>query len=87
MISEKEHAEYPYCVKVETATGRSANVPIAFLTPKQVELFLQVDFKRLVQEAGVNGARIHVERAASSDYDKVLRDIAECLRTAAKATS
>jgi hypothetical protein len=54
---------FPYSVKIETATGQSATVGIAFLTPKQVENFFQVDFKRLAQEAGVKGARIYVERA------------------------
>ncbi len=73
-------AEYPYFVRIETSTGQSVDVPIAFLTPKQVESFLQFDFKRLVEEAGVTGARIHVERAVTADYEKVLREIAVCLR-------
>lgn len=82
MTPETLQAEYPYFVKIETSTGQSAIVPVAFLTPAQVENFLQVDFKRLVQEAGVKGARIHVERAMTADYDKVLCDIAACLRAA-----
>ena len=32
--------------------------------------------------AGIKGARIHVERATTADYEKVLEDIAACLRTA-----
>ena len=77
-----ETPEYPYSLKIETPTGRSATVPIAFLTPKQVEDFLQVEFKRLAQEAGVTGARIHVERATTADYDKVIGEVAACLRSA-----
>ena len=82
MTVEAQQAEYPYSVKIETSTGQAANVPIAFLTRQQVENFLQFDFKRLVEEAGINGARIHVERAMTADYEKVLGDIAACLRTA-----
>ncbi len=81
-MGSEAQIEYPYFVKIETATGQSANVPIAFLTPKQLETILQTDFKRLAQEAGVSGARIHIECAGTADYDKVLRDIAACLRTA-----
>jgi hypothetical protein len=76
--------EFPYFVKIETSTGQTTTVPIAFMTPKQIENFLQVDFKRLVQEAGAKGARIYVERATTADYEKVLGDIAACLRTAGK---
>ncbi len=82
MTAEFPDAEYPYLVKIETATGQSATVPIAFLTAKQIENFFQFDFKRLVQEAGMQGARIHVERAVTADYEKVLREVADCLRTA-----
>ena len=82
MNVEAQQAEYPYFVKVETSTGQSANVPIAFLTRQQVENFLQFDFKRLIEEAGIKGARIHVERATTADYEKVLGEIASCLRTA-----
>ena len=42
------------------------------MTAEQVERFLQVDFKRLVEGAGIRGARVHVERAATADYEKVL---------------
>ena len=81
MTVEAHQAEYPYSVKIETTAGQSANVPIAFLTRQQVENFVQVDFKRLMEEAGVKGARIHVERAMTADYEKVLTEIAACLRT------
>ena len=82
MAAEVQQTEYPFCVRLETTTGQSANVPIAFLTRQQVETFLQVDFKRLVEEAGIKGARIHVERASTADYDKVLGEITACLRSA-----
>jgi hypothetical protein len=82
MTPETQQAEYPYSVKIETSTGKSATVGIAFLTPKQVENFLQFDFKRLAQEAGVKGARILVERAVTADYEKVLDEVTACLRTA-----
>jgi hypothetical protein len=81
MIPETQQPEYPYSVKIETPTGQSATVPIAFLTPKQVEDFLQFDFKRLAQEAGVKGARIHVERAMTAEYEKVISEVTACLRT------
>ncbi len=83
MTGETPEIEYPYLVRVETRTGQSANVPVAFLTRKEVEKFLQFDFNRLVQEAGVKGARIHVERATTADYEKVLQEIGACLRSAA----
>jgi len=82
MNVEGQQPEYPYFVKIETSTGQTANVPIAFLTRQQVENFLQFDFKRLVTEAGIKGARIHVERATTADYDKVLGEVTACLRTA-----
>jgi hypothetical protein len=82
MNVEAQQPEYPYFVKIETSAGQSANVPIAFLTRQQVENFIQFDFKRLVEEAGIKGARIYVERASTADYEKVLGDIAACLRTA-----
>jgi hypothetical protein len=82
MALETEHSESPYCVKIETATGQSATVPIAVLTPKQLEVFLQIEFKKLAQEAGVKGARIHVERAIAADYEQVIREVAACLRSA-----
>jgi hypothetical protein len=82
MTSETQQSESPYCVKIETATGRSTTVPIAVLTPKQLEDFLQIEFKRLVQEAGAKGARVHVERAVAADYEQVIREVAACLRSA-----
>ncbi len=87
MTPETPQAEYPYSVTIETSTGPAVNVPLASLTPKQVENFLQFDFKRLVQEAGVKGARIQVERAMAADYEKVLSDIAAYLRTGRAKTA
>lgn len=80
MSVEAQQPEYPYLVKIETAAGQ-ADVPIAFLTRQQVEHFLQFDFKRLVEAAGVKGARIHVERAMISDYEKTLTQVAAYLQT------
>jgi hypothetical protein len=82
MTPETQPSESPYCVKIETATGRSTTVPIAVLTPKQLEDFLQIDFKRLAQEAGAKGARVHVERAVAADYEQVVREVAACMRSA-----
>lgn len=82
MTPETQQPEYPYSVKIETVTGHSATVSVAFLTPKQVEDFLQFEFKRLAQEAGVKGARIHVERAITADYEKVVREVTACLQSA-----
>ena len=78
-MKEETQLEYPYLVKIETASGRSQTVPIAFLTPKQVEQFFQVDFKRLVEEAGASGTRVLVERATTADYETVLRELEACL--------
>ena len=82
MNLETQQSESPYCVKIETETGQSATVPIAVLTPKQLEVFLQSEFKRLVQEAGVKGVRIHVEWAIAADYEQVLREVTACLSSA-----
>jgi hypothetical protein len=82
MSPETQQSESPYCVKIETATGRSTTVPIVVLTPKQLEDFLQIEFKRLAQEAGVQGARVQVERAVAADYEQVMREVATCLRSA-----
>ena len=82
MPPETQQSETPYSVKIETATGRSTTVPIAVLTPKQLEDFLQIEFKNLAQEAGVKGARVHVERAVAADYQQVIREVAACLRSA-----
>jgi hypothetical protein len=64
MTPETQQSESPYCVKIETATGRSTTVPIAVLTSKQLEDFLQIEFKRLAQEAGAKGARVHNQKLA-----------------------
>jgi hypothetical protein len=82
MTPETQPSESPYCVRIETATGQFSTVPIAFLTSKELEVFLQSEFKRLAQEAGVRGARIHVERAVAADYEQVLREVAACLFSA-----
>ena len=85
MTPGMQQSESPYFVRIETETGQSSTVPIAFLTPKQLEVFLQSEFKRLAQEAGVTGARVHVERAIAADYDQVLREVASCLFSAKKS--
>jgi hypothetical protein len=84
MTPEMAQSESPYCVKIETATGQLSTVPIAVLTPKQLEVFLQTEFKRLAQEAGVKGVRIHVERAIAADYEQVLNEVSACLLSAKK---
>lgn len=85
MRAETQVSEYPYTVKIETPDGRSATVPVAFLTPNQVESFLQTEFKRLAHEAGIKGARVHLERAAAADYEQVIREVRSCLRSATAA--
>jgi hypothetical protein len=87
MSNEVQQPEFPYLVKVETTSGRFLSVPIAFLTPQQVQHFLQTDFKRLVQEAGLTGARAHVERATTADYEDVLRQLAVSLGAGARQTA
>lgn len=82
MNPEAQQSESPYCVKIETENGQSATVPIAVMTPKQLEVFLSTEFKRLAQEAGVKGVRIHVERAIAADYDQVLHEVTACLSSA-----
>lgn len=82
MSQPVQQTEYAYWVKIETAAGQSANVPVAFLTAEQLKRFLERDFKQLVEKAGIKGARVHVERAATADYEKVLGDVAACLRVA-----
>jgi len=79
MNPEMQQSESPYRVKIETENGQSATVPIAVMTPKQLEVFLTSEFKRLAQEAGVKGVRIHVERAIAADYDQVLHELTACL--------
>ena len=82
MNPETQPSESPYCVKIETETGQSATVTIAVLTPKQLEVFLQSEFKRLAQQAGVKGARVHVERTIAADYEQVLSEVTACLSSA-----
>jgi hypothetical protein len=82
MTPETLQSESPYCVKIEIATGKTTTIPTVVLTSKQLEDFLQVEFKRLAQEAGVKGARVHVERAVVDDYEQVIREVAACLRSA-----
>lgn len=72
---------FPYAVKINTATGTDATLPITLLTPKQAEA-LQVEFKKIVHDAGVRGARISVQRLAVDDYDKVLHEAKACMRKA-----
>jgi hypothetical protein len=83
MSLDPQAAELPFFVKIETANGKTTTVPIAFMTRQQVETFLQTDFKRLVNEAGIKGARIFIERAQTADYQKVLQEVGESLRAAA----
>ncbi len=82
MSSEAQAIEYPYTLKLETPTGQSMTVPIAFLTREQVAKFLQTDFKRLAQESGMKGARVHVEQAVCADYNNVVQEVSACMRRA-----
>ena len=82
MSLETQLPEYPYFVKIETSSGKSTTVPVAFMTPRQIESFLQTDFKKLVDETGLHGVRVSVERATTADYQAVLREVAACLRSA-----
>ena len=80
MSLETQKIEYPFTLKIETASGQSVTVPIAFLTREQVAKFLQTDFKRISEEAGAKGTRVHVEQAATADYDNVLQEVTAYLR-------
>ena len=71
----------PYSVKINTATGTDATLPITLLTPKQAEK-LRLEFKKIARDAGVRGARISVHRLAVDDYDKVLHEAKACVRKA-----
>ncbi len=82
MSPELQQQEFPYYLKIETATGLSLDLRIAFMTRRQIEDFLQFDFKRLVQEAGLQGARVHVQQAPTVDYERALDEIAVCFRSA-----
>ncbi len=81
MTPKTQQLLHPYSVKIETPTGKSATLPTTLLTPKQVEQ-VQLEFKRLSHEAGVKGARITVQRVVADDYEKVIHEAKECLRTA-----
>jgi len=72
---------FPYSVKISTAGGARATLPITQLTPKQAEE-LQVEFKKIARDAGVRGARISVQRLAIDNYDRVLHEAKACLRKA-----
>lgn len=82
MSVETQKVEYPYSLKIETPSGQSLTVPIAFLTREQVAKFLQADFQRIAQEAGVKGSRVYVEQATTADYDDVLQEFTAHLRRA-----
>jgi hypothetical protein len=81
-MSLETNVEYPYTLQIETSTGQSVTVPIAFLTREQVARFLQSDFKRITQEAGVNGTRVNIEQAVTANYDDVLQEVTAHLRRA-----
>ncbi len=81
MTPKTQQLLHPYSVKIETPTGKSATLPVTLLTPKQAEE-VQVEFKRLAQEAGIKGARINVQRGIGNDYEKVIHEIKACLRKA-----
>ncbi len=61
MAPERQNAEYPYTLNIETSTGQAVTVPLAFLTREQLAEFLQFDFQRLAEEAGIKGARVEVQ--------------------------
>jgi hypothetical protein len=82
MIPKIRQLLHPYSVKIETATGKPATLPLTLLTPKQAE-DVQAEFKRLAHEAGVKGARINVQRVIADDYEKVVREAKARLRYAA----
>jgi hypothetical protein len=90
MLLDAQQREYAYCVQIETRTGESAVISPALLTQKQVKHFVQFEFKRLSQEAGIRGSRIHVEQVAAvdckgaADYNKVISDVAARLRSGVK---
>ena len=84
MSPEAQVVEYPYTLKIETASGQSVTVPIAFLTREQVAKLLQSDFKRLTEEAGIKGTRVYVEQAVTANYSDVLKEVAAHLRRAAQ---
>ena len=56
MTAKTRQNVHPYSVRIRTATGKSAAVPLTLMTPKQVEE-VQGEFKKLAHDAGVKGAR------------------------------
>ncbi|HET9697831.1 MAG TPA: hypothetical protein VFP40_13250 [Terriglobales bacterium] len=87
MSSEAQKVEYPFTLKIETSTGQSVTVPIAFMTREQIGKLLQTDFKRIAEEAGVKGSRVYVEQAVTANYDNVLQEVETYLRRAALKTA
>jgi len=83
MSSEAQKIEYPFTLKIETSTGQSVTVPIAFLTQEQISKLLQSDFKRIAEEAGIKGSKVHIEQAVTANYDNVLQEVATHLKRAA----
>ena len=81
MTSRSHQAVHPYSVKIETATGRAASLPLTLLTPTQVEQ-ARIEFKRMAQGAGIKGARIDVQRVAADDYHRVIHEAKASLRKA-----
>jgi hypothetical protein len=82
MSPEMQAIEHPYTLKIETPSGQTVTVPIAFLTREEIKSFLQSDFQRLAQEAGMKGSRVHIEQAVTTDYNNVLQDVASYLQRA-----
>lgn len=80
MMPEAKQIEYPFTVTIETSAGESVAVPVASLTREQVANFLQFDFQRLAHEAGVSGARVHLQLAPTANYGDVLEEVASHLR-------
>ena len=72
--------KHPYSVKIETR-GKSTTLPVTLLTPKQAEE-VRVEFKKMVQRVGAKGCRLTVHRVPADDYEKVISEAKECLRTA-----
>ena len=81
MAARIPQPRFPYSVKINTATGTDATLPITLLTPKQAEE-LQVEFRKIAREAGARGAHISVRRLAADDYKKVLHEAKACVRKA-----
>lgn len=82
MIPETQEVRYAYALTIQTPSGQSITIPMAFLTRAQIADFLQSDFNRLAQAAGVKGARIELQHAETADYVAVLEEVAACLRRA-----